>query len=407
MREEAFHSDEVLVVRRNRWTIGLAASPILLGVLAFLLPHPFGLFFGINLAALGMFSLNYVWRKNPWSHSLQVRTHADKERATIGAFTLPREAMKDALLLPRGGKRPLVRLARKNWLLPAVELELLNEGEARRFLRAIGLDASQTVASFWLPSRILAHRGKAAGVMLGMMAAIIAISSEHRLLGLQTITPIVFMFFMLFFVVPSTLRVGVDGILISWFGRKRFVRHADIEMLSTYEDGFGKSRYLGIDLLLTSGEVIKIPINQSGWEDGQVEIIEERIREAKGTMRPGPRAGDTAFLLGRDGRSVTDWMVSLRAIGSGANATHRVAPIAPETLWQILEDPTAEASARAAAAVALRTELDVEGRARMQAAASATVAPKVRVVLETAAGTAEEEELALALASIEEAESKS
>ncbi|MEO6419645.1 MAG: hypothetical protein ABIP39_09580, partial [Polyangiaceae bacterium] len=358
MLEEAFHSDDVLHVRRNPWMLGLAAAPAVLGVVAFAVvgwraPE---LVLGINLFALGILALNYVWRKNPWSLSVRARTHADKERVTIGPLTVQRSAVKDAFLLPRAGKRPLVRIARKSLVAPPIELELASEGEARRLLRALGLDASQTVSSFRLPSRLLAHRATMIGMMLGLMGAVLALSS-HRVLGVQAIAPLLVLV-SLFFVVPSTLSVGVDGILVSWFGRKRFVRHADIDMLSTYEDGFGKSRYVGIELLLTSGEVIKIPINQSGWEDGQVEIIEARIRAARGAAQHDPRMKDTAFLLGRQGRSVDDWMTSLRAIGSGSNATHRIAPIDHETLWQLLEDPSADASVRAAAAVALRTELD-------------------------------------------------
>lgn len=409
MRPEAFHSDDVRVVRRNPWALLLAALPIPLGlVVAFVLgSKPAELVIVINFVGLGLFCMNYVWRKNPWARSVPVRTHGDAQRATLGSLTVRRDEIKNAFLLPRVGRRPLVRIARKTWFAPAIELELPHVGEARRFLRAMGLDGSQTVASFRLPSRVLAHRYRTMAASVAMMVIVVVGSRfSHGVFDLEAMAPLVLLLTLLF-IVPSTLSVGVDGILLGWFGRKRFVRHADIERLSTYEDGFGKSRYVGIELLLASGEVLKLPIRQSGWDDGELEIIEERIREARGGTRDRAGAKDTAVLLGREGRSLSDWMTSLRAIGSGANATHRIAPIDPETLWQILEDPRAQPWARGAAAVALRTALDEEGRERMHAAAQATVAPKVRVVLETAAGNIEEEELALALAEINETESKS
>ncbi len=77
---------------------------------------------------------------------------------------------------------------------------------------------------------------------------------------------------------------------------------------------------------------------------------------------------------------------SSRALGSGAHATHRVAPIAVDRLWRIVESPATQPTIRAAAAVALGLRLDPRDRDRLRAAASATTAPRLRAALEAAAG---------------------
>jgi hypothetical protein len=100
--------------------------------------------------------------------------------------------------------------------------------------------------------------------------------------------------------------------------------------------------------------------------------------------RQGEPAADTA-LLARQARPVADWIQSLRAIGSGAHVDHRTAPVAPERLFRIVEDPSLAPSARAGAAVALGASLDEGGKLRLKEAAHATAAPKLRIAIEAAA----------------------
>jgi hypothetical protein len=93
-------------------------------------------------------------------------------------------------------------------------------------------------------------------------------------------------------------------------------------------------------------------------------------------------------------------------VGAGAAADHRNAPVPPDKLLSIAEDPRAEPLARAGAAVALSGALDDDGRARLRAAAEATVMPRVRVALEAAAREAREEELIEALSALEASEAE-
>jgi hypothetical protein len=126
------------------------------------------------------------------------------------------------------------------------------------------------------------------------------------------------------------------------------------------------------------------------------------MREAMDTHRRGDAAGE-ASLLRRRGLEVSAWIRELRHLGTGASAAHRSAPVLPERLWRVVEDPSADPSARAGAAVAVALEADDEGRARLRAAARATAAPKLRVAIEAAAG-GREDELAQALEAIEDDE---
>jgi hypothetical protein len=129
-------------------------------------------------------------------------------------------------------------------------------------------------------------------------------------------------------------------------------------------------------------------------------MIHERIREAFEAHGRGD-VTLAAAALRRGTRDVAAWIRALQAIGSGASADHRTAPVPPDQLWRIVEDPHAEPGARAGAAVVLRGSLDEAGRSRLLAAAGATAQPRVRIALE-AAGEGDEAALAEALAAVEE-----
>src|SRR5262249_11549730 len=81
---------------------------------------------------------------------------------------------------------------------------------------------------------------------------------------------------------------------------------------------------------------------------------------------PPPRAAlvaepypeDIAAAAQRGGRSVREWLASLRAIGLGAASGFRTAPVDPAHLWSLLAHPAANASDRAAAAIALDASPD-------------------------------------------------
>jgi hypothetical protein len=303
-----------------------------------------------------------------------------------------REALRDAFVLPRAGKPPVVRLMRRGRRAP-LDVRVRDEGEGRRMLRALGLDASQTVASCALPSRVVMSRR----LQLAVFGGAGALAAIALLIGwlIAPHVPEVWAFLMmapLFAALvftrlsQTTLRVGADGLLITWLGTRRFIRYSDVIDVTAYEDpGPAQPRWTGVDVWLESAERLRLPIAPKRALGGpSVAIVEERIREAMDTHRRGDAAAD-AVLLRRRGREVDGWLRSLRSLGSGASAAHRTAPVLPDRLWRVVEDPSAEASARAGAAVALAVEIDDEGRARLRAAARATAAPKLRIAIEAAA----------------------
>ena len=189
--------------------------------------------------------------------------------------------------------------------------------------------------------------------------------------------------------IPSRLHIGTDGVFITWLGTKRFIGFSEIS--------FAKPLDGRVDLHLKAGGLVRIPVGR------QVLIILARINEAMEAYRRGGATADIASLLRRGERPMEDWMAALRSIGAGANATHRTAPVAPETLWRLVEDPGSEPLARAAAAVALGAELDDEGRGRLRVVAGAVAAPKLRVALEAAAND-DQGDLCAAMAEVEEEE---
>jgi hypothetical protein len=156
-----------------------------------------------------------------------------------------------------------------------------------------------------------------------------------------------------------------------------------------------------LKIVLSSGEEVLVPIGHKVGHkvhDKRPALIEERLRAAMDGYREGGAAGDAAVLR-QGGRSTSAWISALRAIGVGANADMRTAPLPRERLFRIVEDASAAPADRAAAAaaVALGTELDDDERARLAHAAEVTAAPGLRVALAAAAGGAVQAEIEAAL----------
>jgi hypothetical protein len=133
--------------------------------------------------------------------------------------------------------------------------------------------------------------------------------------------------------------------------------------------------------------------------------VENRLSEAIAAYHESATDRGGAALR-RGTRTVRQWVAALRAIGSGANADMRTAPLPRERLLRIVEDPASPEEERAAAAVALATEQDDDGHARMRIVAMHVAAPRLRVAIEAAA-KADDAELEAALAQVvDEGESR-
>ncbi|APR80631.1 Hypothetical protein A7982_05978 [Minicystis rosea] len=414
MDQSPIFDAELAEVHKNRWILGLAASPILLTFAALFA----GIFVRTGYFALtlhptifALIALGYVWQRNPWPKIALTPVHADANGLRVGGKLVPRSAIRAGFVLP--GRTPLVRIERRR--RPSIDLQVGDVAKGRALLRALGLDVSQTVATFRTSSRALSKRRytlSMIGLFMGAYGAVVATAintRRHPAAAFGIAGGLLFFGALLAMAVvllmPTRLSVGADGLALRWFGRERFIGYDDVANVSRYARSWGRSRQVGVIVSLRSGEEVHIPIGQAQWNDDIVAIIEERICEAMSVFHSGGTAGDAA-LLSRGDRDVADWVASLRAIGSGANADMRTAPLPKERLFRIVESPAAAATDRAAAAVALGGDLDADSRVRLKSAADAIAAPKLRVVLESAAGGAEPAELAHAMAELEAQEAK-
>ena len=179
------------------------------------------------------------------------------------------------------------------------------------------------------------------------------------------------------------VEIGADGILTRWFGKERFFPFSQIEWVNPFKSKQLNKRYLGVELVLRDGEAVRLLVGQERWADEDQAMVVERIREAIEAYSSG-MAGADASILGRNGRAPKDWIMSLRAIGAGANADMRTSPIPLERLWRIVEDASASAVARASAAIALAPQVPPSERRRIRIAAQATASPKLRIALDHA-----------------------
>jgi hypothetical protein len=107
-------------------------------------------------------------------------------------------------------------------------------------------------------------------------------------------------------------------------------------------------------------------------------------------------------MLARGSRDVKGWVDALRSIGVGANSSFRTAPIAPDQLLRVVEDPRATPATRAAAALALGADLSDVERTRLEAATRAVAEPKLRVALERVTSKCPDAELEATLAELDE-----
>jgi hypothetical protein len=396
--------NELRIIRRSPVVLAIAGLPFM-GALALVVAAiagtPKALLALPHCVVLGALATLFAWRKNYFSGSEAVKVRADARGVMVADRFVPRSRLRAGFVLPGEGRSPRV-LLRQRLGLP-LELQTGSQEEARALLRALGLDVSQTVADFRILSRARADPMVVFGMTLGVMVlgALLGAAMGSIVRGLGPIffvIPVLLMTAVL--IVPTHLRVGADGFEIRWMSTRRFVRYDEIAYLSRYDKGWGRSRIIGLDLSLRSGETLQLPVQDGNWDSDQIGLIEERIREGQDSLRRGDTVTDAA-LLERGARGMSDWVAELWAIGTDANVTLRTAPIPKDRLLRVVEDPSLGSSARAAAAVALRADLDDDARARLRVVGESTAEPRLRVAIEKAANGADRSELEAALAEVE------
>lgn len=176
-------------------------------------------------------------------------------------------------------------------------------------------------------------------------------------------------------VMPQYVEVAADGVLVSWLGSSTFLPFRAIDEATASS--------VGVLLRTSDGREHDIRLTQTdGGRDVERDALLARIEAGVRRQRDAQRGSEEA-LLARGGRSVADWVAAMRALGVSDAGGYRAASIPRDRLWEILEDPTSDASARAGAAIALHaTARDDGARARLATVATRTAAPSLRVAIE-------------------------
>ena len=366
-----------LVLRQqNRWVLGFFLALIVAGVLVGLVstgPFPS---LSLLLVVFTPFLFSWMVRKNIAPVPVEREVVASPEGLLVGRVQVRRAAIKDAQVVP--GPELMVRVARRQAL--PLELRVRSTEEGRELLRALGFDVSQTVTRFLGSSRAMSHWVFHTGAALGVAVMAVALELAFHQASFAILAVLALALLM---GIPSRIHVGADGVLATWLGTRRFFAVGDIRAVEKYVAGFGRSRLSGARLTLADGSRVDLPVGQTRWSDDRAAVIVERIREAMETGGRGASEAAAVFLE-RGGRDLAEWIQALRAMGAGAIADLRSAPMNHERLWRVVESHGAPAEERAAAAVALSSSLDALGKQRLRVASEAVADRRLRVVLDAA-----------------------
>lgn len=399
---------ELAVVERrnNPWVVGATA----IGTLAYL---AYALLARGPSVGITVYTCALAWwgvlRGRPKPRRVATTARASRAGLALGdAPFVPAATLRDGVVVPREGQPTMVRLRRRRAL--AIELDVPDVDAGRALLGALGLGADQAAVSFRVGAPMTSHPALSVAVLVALFTLMpLAIFLGPELLGLRDpsaglwIASVVAPLFVLAVGLlnwPARLTIGADGFVVGRFGRERVVRFDEVTRYESRE-----TRWLGtyhLDIHLRSGPPVTISMASSSPETA---AVIERIRQAVQTAGGAGSREDAAAALDRRARPMREWVGALRAIGAGANATHRRAPLAEDALAATVEDARSPATIRAAAAIALANGGDA-ARARIQGVARSVAAPKLRVALEAAANAADDEALAEALASLEAAEAE-
>jgi hypothetical protein len=382
-----------LVVREyNRWLLGLAFAAgvgaalfALLGSFGMASPEP-----AIPLAMAAFIGGTALFRRNPGATLLEKRVVVDAESLRVGNRAIPRARIRDAQVVPLKNGEPVVRIWEERRL--PVDLVVSGKEQGREILRALGFDASQRVTRFRGSSILMRSWGVRSGLLFVLLPIVYGVlqaflleeSPELFAAGAKILTVLLFAVGGTL-AIPTRIDVGADGVLVRWLGLKRFYPLARIRSVARYEWGMGgNKRAIGAEMTLAGGEIVRLPMGTRQWDDDRSSALVERIHEAMETHARGGVEAAAALLVRRE-RGVHEWIEELRAIGGGANADLRTAPVSPENLWRIVESHAAEPEERAAAAVALGPSLDDGGKQRLRVAVGTVADEKLRVAMDAAA----------------------
>lgn len=349
----------------------------------------------LELAEAQVRPASRLWRRK----SSAVKVRASAAGVELGDRTIPRGDIEDAMVVPKAHSAT-VQLGVRNGT--DVEIDVPDVATARALLRAIRLDPSHASATFKVGSSMFSGGIYLAALPVAIVAMIFATAFVARRSGIAAVPVALGGFAALFgfLLSQATLKIGAEGVLLSWMHRRLFVPHREIGEVWVEQTTDSRGRRNFVVKLGHQGKVIDMTVGLAGGSRELADTIVERIRDARSGSGPSEDAPGGA--LDRGDRDARAWLDHLRKVGTGAAADARRAAVSVGRLLEVLDDPQQPQRARIAAAIAAGGSGDAAARTRIQEVASTAASPRFRVALEAAADPEREAELEQILA--EEAE---
>lgn len=327
-----------------------------------------------------------------------------------GRLVLRREEMSRAVLLDDASGAPsgaIVSIERKNGYHAVVEVPSAAEG--RRLMRALGLDVDQTLGRFMADSPLYGRIPWAVvgAYFLGLPGvALWALAQSSFALGGSVL--LLWYVGVLIFGLPTSITVGLDGVLLSFLGRKQLVPLRELSGCAAEGRAVLLYRADGSSIRLSvqglagrrRGSRSDPGLPEMASAEGYARVIAGRIEEAIQKSRAGASTVEQVERALRSGAAIADRAKALAAEMARGAAGFRGAPLAEEALFKVALDASERPGARAAAAAALSSSLNDEGRSKLRVAAEVVASPKLRVALEAAA-EGDNDDLEAALSELE------
>jgi len=360
--------------------VAVAAFAMLFFGLLAIGARSFSQFFAQSLGLLGLVPFGVIFYRR-FAPFTQIAGKVSSDRSGLyrdGALVFPRERMKQGLVV-RDAKGCRVQIDGKQpWESAFIGVSDVDEGRA--LLKSLGLDATQATADVLAASPIVAKPW--IPIVMGLTVPLVA--TIARGLHTQPKTAPFFIFalvasFVALYLAPTRVRVGTDGILTSWLGRRQFYSYGDITSIEKYESRSRSRAHVGLEIYL-EGKTVRIPVGQKRTSEGDLQKLYDRIAAAVEAYRAG-YSGEELSALARGERPLVEWIQSLRGLGMGAGADLRRAAVPPDRLMAVALDATASPLTRAGAAIAMGSVLDDDERERIRLAAESVASPKLRIAL--------------------------
>lgn len=352
---------------------------------------------GLHVFVLAMVVRHYQRRHNYGANRIERGVRVTSEGVFVeGVLVVRKEQIADGHFQPRTREPNKKNAFRSSVRLLDNRKRILFEQEAWEtqaveILQVLGLDAGRKRAEFSALSPLALGTQRNTAFASAEWGAVMALVGLLFALGVRLAPALFFLLFPLIVLSmwPSRIAVGVDGILVRWLWRERFIPMSQIVSVA----GSGDRE---ITIRLASGKIETLHLaprdprqrRLAPWVRQKRDAMLARIHEALEAHRSGASAADVAALVGRGSRSRSEWIEAIGKLREGSG--YRTAVVRDEDLWSVVEDPAAPEDARAGAAIALRTSLDEAGKERVRVAAEATASPKLRIALDAAAGDSDE-----------------